>query len=176
MFLLKFSKRRRRRIQYAAEFNHSLLGLSDTLLSLCYLAFGFGGLLFQLYRLLASGNQKAVAFRNVTRQEAGLIHHTQGCNNWPGSLARPSWQGSAKMKLISTNTTVASPTATPVSQVQAAEDLCQLRIIQFDAALFTCSVRELKRTCLQPLIPNAEAVLIPKQDLDPVPITVEEQE
>src|SRR5436190_3734344 len=96
ILLLKLSKRRRRCIQHAAEFSHPLLGLSDTLLSLCYLAFGFGSLLFQLHRLLASGNQKAVAFRNVVRQEAGLIHRTQGCNNWPGSLARPSWQGSAK--------------------------------------------------------------------------------
>jgi len=81
-----------------------------------------------------------------------------------------------KIELISTDPTVASPTATAVSQVQAAEDLCQLRIVQFDALLFTRGVRELKRTCLQPLVPNAESVLIPKQDLDPIPIAVEEQE
>ena len=60
--------------------------------------------------------------------------------------------------------------------IHTAEDLCQLRIVQFDTLLVTRGVRELKRTCLQPLVPNAEAVLIPKQDLDPIPITVEEQE
>jgi len=81
-----------------------------------------------------------------------------------------------KIEWISTDTTVASPTTAAVSQVQAAEDPGQLRIIQFDALLFTRGLRELKRTCLQPLVPNAEAVLIPKQDLDPVSVAVEEQE
>src|SRR5262245_19256034 len=69
MLLLKFSKRRGRRIQHAAEFSHPLLGLGDTLFSLCCVAFGFGSLLFQQHRLLASSNQKTVTFRNVIRQE-----------------------------------------------------------------------------------------------------------
>jgi acetate kinase len=81
-----------------------------------------------------------------------------------------------KIELFLTDTTVVSPTATTVSQVHAAKDLGQLRIVQFDALLFTRGVGELKRTCLQPLVPNAEAVLIPKQDLDPVSVAAEEQE
>src|SRR6185295_11616820 len=52
----------------------------------------------------------------------------------------------------------------------------QLRVIQFDALLFTGCLWELECADLQPLVPDAEAVLIPEQDLDPISLAVEEQE
>jgi hypothetical protein len=80
------------------------------------------------------------------------------------------------LQLSSTGAAIPSPTATTVSQVNTAQDLRQLRIVEFDALLLTGTLRKLERTCLQPFIPNAETVLIPEQDLDPVPIAVEKQE
>jgi hypothetical protein len=80
------------------------------------------------------------------------------------------------LQLSSTGAAIPSPTATTVSQVNTAQDLRQLRIVEFNALLLTGNFRKLKRTCFQPFVPNAETVLIPEQDLDPVPIAVEKQE
>jgi hypothetical protein len=35
---------------------------------------------------------------------------------------------------------------------------------------------QLKRSAFQSLVPNAESVAIPKQDLDPIAITIQKQE
>ena len=62
-----------------------------------------------------------------------------------------------------------------MSQIKAAEDSGELPVDQFDALLLTGGIRELKRPGLQPLVPDAEAILIPEQDLDPIAVAVEEQ-
>jgi hypothetical protein len=80
------------------------------------------------------------------------------------------------LRFSSTGPAIPSSTATTVSQVKTAQDPRQLRIVEFDALRFTGSLRKLKRAGLQPFVPNAKTVLIPEQDLDPVPIAVEEQE
>jgi hypothetical protein len=56
MLLLKFLKRGRRRVQHTAQLSHPLLRFGDPLLSLGCSPLGFRDLLFQLHRLLESGD------------------------------------------------------------------------------------------------------------------------
>jgi hypothetical protein len=74
-----------------------------------------------------------------------------------------------------TNSTI--PT-TPASrlQIDAAQQPGQLGIVQLDALLVVCGRKKLKRASLQPLVPNAKPIAIPKQDLDPIAIAIHEQE
>jgi hypothetical protein len=94
----------------------------------------------------------------------------------PTIVATHQNKKSPVLRFFSTGAAIPSPTATSISQVKTAQDLRQLRIVEFDALLFAGSLRNLKCSGLQPFVPNAKPVLIPEQDLDPVPIAVEEQE
>jgi hypothetical protein len=79
-------------------------------------------------------------------------------------------------EFLSTDAAITSQAATTISQVKTTEDLRQLDIVQLDALLVASSFRKLKHANFQPLVPNAKTVLIPEQDLHPVPLAVEEQE
>jgi hypothetical protein len=46
---------------------------------------------------------------------------------------------------------------------------------QFNALLTFCGNRQLKDASFKPLVPNAKTIGVPKQNLDPVTRTVEEQ-
>jgi hypothetical protein len=75
----------------------------------------------------------------------------------------------------STNTMIPPPlTARP--QIKSAKQLHQLRIIQLNAFLAVGGCQDLERASLQPLVPDAKSIAIPKQDLDPVAIAIHEQE
>ena len=45
-----------------------------------------------------------------------------------------------------------------------------------DIHFHVCGRKKLKRASLQPFVPNAKSVAIPKQDLDPIAIAIHEQE
>jgi hypothetical protein len=51
-----------------------------------------------------------------------------------------------------------------------------LAVVQLNAFLTLGGREELKRASLQPLVPNAESIPIPEQDLEPVAIAIQEQE
>jgi hypothetical protein len=79
------------------------------------------------------------------------------------------------LQLFSTGTVIPSPTASR-PQVEPAEQLDQLGIVQLNAFLIIGGRQELKRALLQPLVPNAESIPIPEQDLEPIAIAIEKQE
>ena len=74
-----------------------------------------------------------------------------------------------------TNSTI-PPSSASALQIEAAQQIRQLGIGQFDTLLVAFELRELKRARLQPLVENAEPVTIPKQNLDPIAIAIHEQE
>ena len=80
-----------------------------------------------------------------------------------------------RCRMISTTTAISSSSA-PVSQIDAAQQIRQLRVGQFDSLLAALEIRKLKRAGLQPFVENAEPVTIPEEDLDAVATPVEEQE
>jgi hypothetical protein len=51
-----------------------------------------------------------------------------------------------------------------------------LAVVQLNAFLTLGGRQELKRASLQPLVPNAESIPIPEQDLKPIAIAIQEQE
>ncbi len=74
-----------------------------------------------------------------------------------------------------TNSTISPPSASAL-QIEAAQQIRQLGIGQFNTLLIALELRELKRAGLQPLVENAEPVTIPEEDLDSIATPVEEQE
>ena len=155
MLLLQLLVRGGRFAQHAVQFRHLLLG--------------FHHATFELSGLLECRQQEALAFAQIVGKKVGAIHVADYCNNL-FEQEKPS------SSISSTDAAISSQPATTVSQVKTTEDLRQLDIVQLDALLLVGSFRKLKRARLQPFVPNAKTVLIPEQDLDPVPITVEEQE
>jgi hypothetical protein len=93
----------------------------------------------------------------------------------PTIVATGSHKKSPLPQLSSTGTAIPFSSA-PASQVQATQQPVQLAIVQFDALLVVRNLGELKSAGLQPFVPNAKSILIPKQDFDSIAITIEEQE
>jgi hypothetical protein len=78
-------------------------------------------------------------------------------------------------QLSSTGTAISSPSAS-AAQIQATQQPVQLAIVQFYSLLVIRNLGKLKSACLQPFVPNAKSIPIPKQDFDSIAITIEEQE
>ncbi len=75
----------------------------------------------------------------------------------------------------SNNPTITS-SATPVRQVEPAQQSIELGTVKFDALLTFRRHGQLKHAHFKALIPNAKTVDIPEQDLDPVSPAIKEQE
>ena len=67
-----------------------------------------------------------------------------------------------------------SSTSASRSQIESAEQLDELGIVQLDAFLVIGGCEKLKRATLQSLVPNAEPIAIPEQDLDSIAFAVHE--
>jgi hypothetical protein len=72
-----------------------------------------------------------------------------------------------KTEKQSTHTMIPPPLATRF-QIKSAK--------QLNAFLAVGGCQDLERASLQPLVPDAKSIAIPKQDLDPVAIAIHEQE
>jgi hypothetical protein len=73
------------------------------------------------------------------------------------------------------NSSVPSP-ATSVSQIHSFQQLTELVAIELDALVTFCGHWQLENANLQSLVPDAKTVHVPEQNLDPVPLAIEEQE
>jgi hypothetical protein len=117
--------------------------------------------------------QQSVAFRQVAREKVSVIHHVD-CFTGSCSLVKSSVE-----RIRLSNKLIAAPIPLPSAprpQINAAQQLSQLGRVQFDALLRAGCGWQLKRASLQSLVPNAKPVAIPKQDLDPIALTVQKQE
>jgi hypothetical protein len=79
------------------------------------------------------------------------------------------------VRFFSTDAAIPPPPASR-PQVEPAQHLDQLGIVQLNAFFTLGGRQELKRASLQPLVPNAESIPIPKQDLEPIALAIQEQE
>jgi hypothetical protein len=93
----------------------------------------------------------------------------------PSIVATRANKKSPLLPFSSTSAAI-SPPPPSCSQIEAAEQSVQLALVQFDALLVLGNAWQLKGSRLQAFVPNAEAILIPEQDLDPIAITIEEEE
>jgi hypothetical protein len=91
---------------------------------------------------------------------------------------RPSPRAEAvpgEIKTTSTGTLV-TPAPPCAGKIDAAQQHRQLRIVELDALLVARGSWQLKAADFQSFVPDAQAIAIPKQDLDAIATTVDEQE
>jgi len=79
------------------------------------------------------------------------------------------------LQLLSTDAAIPPPPASR-PQVEPAQHPDQLGIVQLNAFFTLGGRQELKRASLQALVPNAESIPIPKQDLEPIALAIQEGE
>src|SRR5688572_26003279 len=86
------------------------------------------------------------------------------------SCFTPASKSCGSMNLVIGGTLTTAPT----SQIKAAQQSRQLLIGKFHALFI--ALRQLKDTFLKALVPDAEPIAVPIQNLHPVTAAVEEQE
>ncbi len=112
-----------------------------------------------------------MALGQIVRQRVGGIHDVDCCSDFDRFRTetfprnRKKYSDDSAIPFSSTSTL----------QIEAAQQIRQLRISQFDPLLVAVEIRELKRAGLQPFIENAEPVTIPEENLDSIATSVEEQ-
>jgi hypothetical protein len=74
-----------------------------------------------------------------------------------------------------TDASVPPPSSATVLQIQSTEHPVELAASQFNALLAFSGYWQLKDANFKPLVPNAKTISVPKQNLDPVTLTIEEQ-
>jgi hypothetical protein len=77
-------------------------------------------------------------------------------------------------KELNNATVPPSPPSRP--QIETAEQLDQLGIVQLNAFLVIGGRQQLERASLQSLVPNAKSIAVPEQDLHSVATAIHEQE
>jgi len=60
-------------------------------------------------------------------------------------------------------------------QIDAAQQHRQLRIVKFEALIVARGTWQLKAADFQPLVPNAQAIVIPEENLDAIPAAIHKQ-
>jgi hypothetical protein len=83
-------------------------------------------------------------------------------------LASPDWESLS-------NSSVPPPSSATVLQIQSTEHSIELAASQFNALFSFVGNWQLKDANFKSLVPNTKTVGVPKQNLDPVTRTIEEQ-
>src|SRR3972149_10115987 len=102
-----------------------------------------------------------MALGQVGRKRVGVIHNANCFTNsfrYGKTIAK---RMSKEFRKELTNATI-PPSSTSALQIEAAQQMRQLEIAQFNTLLVALELRELKRARLQSLEENAESVTIPK--------------